>query len=69
MQSRCSMIISSCKLSNPAARVECQMLQYHPQCFAVLFFVTRPPEGDVVANPSLDFLYGTPDTPIFAISV
>ena len=30
-----------------------------------VFFVTYPPKG-VVATPSLDFLYGMPDTPIFA---
>ena len=32
-----------------------------------VFFVTRPPRG--VVEPPLDFLYGTPDTPIFATNV
>ena len=37
-------------------------------CPPEVFFVTRPLKG-VGATPSLDSLYGTPDTPIFAISV
>ena len=33
-----------------------------------LYFVTLPPKGDVVSNPSLDFLYGRLDT-LYLLSV